>query len=207
MSTTTYRSWTEDFKVDWPEGKSGDWAITKFTVGNGRDQTVQMGSLFGSGRFVPPGDYTRLTCRGSVIMSDTPDEIRDLIGFRMAVTEGATVLIAGLGLGCAVKGALAAGASKVTVIEIEQDVINLVAPNFADDPRVEIIHADIFQRKPEKGRMWDVAWYDIWPNLCTDNLDQMATLHRRFGRKAKWQGSWGKELLQCRRRQERRYGW
>lgn len=204
---TTYRSWADDFKVDWPDGQFGDWKVERYTVGSGTDQIAQMGSLFSGGRSVPPGTYTRLMRRGSVIMSDTPDEIRDLVGLRRAMTEGASVLIAGLGLGCAVQGVLAKGASKVTVIEIERDVIDLVGPNFADDPRVEIIHADIFKWQPPKGATWDLGWYDIWPNLCTDNLDEMATLHRRFGRRTSWQGSWGKEYLQRQRRVKKRQAW
>jgi hypothetical protein len=41
----------------------------------------------------------------------------------------------------------------------------------------------------------------------TDNLEDMHKLHRRFGRRADWQGSWGRSFLEHVRRQEQRMGW
>ena len=94
---------------------------------------------------------------------------------------------------------------KVTVIEISPDVIALVGPTLMKryGARLEIIEADAFTYKPPKGIKYSVVWNDIWPDLCTDNLKTMGTLHRRYGRRCDWQGSWGKELLRYHRRQER----
>ncbi len=47
-----------------------------------------------------------------------------------------------------------------------------------------------------------MAWFDIWDDLCTDNLEQMKILHRKFARKAAWKGSWGKEFLQYQKLRE-----
>jgi predicted membrane-bound spermidine synthase len=46
----------------------------------------------------------------------------------------------------------------VTVIEKEQDVINLVAASFANDPRVEIIHADAMMYCPPAGVTYNACW-------------------------------------------------
>jgi hypothetical protein len=60
--------------------------------------------------------------------------------------------------------------------------------------RVEIIQADAFSWKPPKNIRYGMVWHDIWPNICGDNYPEMKTLHRRYGRKADWQGSWCKGL-------------
>ncbi len=86
---------------------------------------------------------------------------------------------------------------KVTVIELISDVISLVGPTLLKryGDRLEIIEADAFTYKPIKGQRYSVVWNDIWSDLCTDNLKGMGTLHRRYGKRCDWQGSWGKELL------------
>jgi spermidine synthase len=115
------------------------------------------------------------------------------------------VLINGLGLGVCLKAVLEKKeVIKVTVIEKSEDVIKLVAPSFQDD-RVEIINADAFEYKPPKGVVYDVVWHDIWQDICTDNLEQMKKLHRKYGRKCKWQGSWSRKLCEYYERKERRY--
>jgi hypothetical protein len=45
-----------------------------------------------------------------------------------------------------------------------------------------------------------VAWHDVWANICEDNLPLMARLHRRYGRRVNWQGSWSKEVVLAARR-------
>jgi len=144
-------------------------------------------------------------------MSDTPDEIKDhLEPIRQARREGGHVLINGLGIGM-VASAIAAleNVTKVTVIEMSPEVIALVGPSLIErfGSKIEIIEADSYTFKPPKGVRYTVVWHDIWLHLCTDNLDEMAKLHRKFGRRTDWQGSWGKELLKYRRQQDRRQGW
>ena len=200
---------SERFKVDVPEGKSGKWAIEKFTVEDG----IHLWRLQMSGRMGPKvGEtYTRLRHDKAYdpMMSDTPDEIRDLIGAYLAFKESwvSHVLINGLGLGVALKMALAQTHIKhIDVVEIEPDVIKLVAPSY-NDPRVQIHEADAYTITWPKGYGWSVAWHDIWPDICTDNLEGMGKLYRRYGRRTQWQGSWQREQLQRLRRHERNAGW
>jgi hypothetical protein len=94
---------------------------------------------------------------------------------------------------------------KVTVIENSPDVIALVGPTLTEryGARLEIIEADAFTYQPPKGMKYSVVWHDIWPDLCEDNLKTMGTLHRRYGKRCDWQGSWGKELLLYHRRRDK----
>lgn len=136
-------------------------------------------------------------------MSNTPDEIRDFSHFTH-IAKG-SVLINGLGLGCVVKVLLdKPEITKITVIEKSEDVIKLVAPYFNDE-RLTIIHADAFEYKPNKGELFNFVWHDIWDHICADNLPEMATLHRKYGKKSEWQDSWAKQLCQKAKRIQRRF--
>lgn len=132
-----------------------------------------------------------------MIMSDTPDELRD---FQMAVLRAkGHILINGLGLGCVVTACLRKPeVETATVIEIDSDVIALVGSHFTDD-RLTIINADAFQYQPPKGQRYQMVWHDIWDSICSDNLPQMHRLHRKYGRRADWQGSWSRELCEWQR--------
>lgn len=183
-------------KVTVPEGTSGPWAVQRFTVSAEDAKFGYLRAALKGRGAVPPGTYTRLTFRGGVVMSDTPDEMLDhLQPVRRAYGR---CLITGLGLGM-VLGAMLKRASveHVTVVEIDRDVISLVAPHYSADPRVEIVHADAFSWRPPRGTRFNVAWHDIWPDICADNLPQMTRLKRRFGSKCDWQGCWSER--QCRR--------
>lgn len=79
----------------------------------------------------------------------------------------------------------------VTVIEKEQDVINLVAPAFIDDKRVDIICADAMTYQPPAGVTYDVCWHDIWTYFSAENLQEMENLERKYLFLCKWQASGG----------------
>ena len=190
-------------KVDIPEGRKGKWYVEKFEVKN--DVTRAIFSMHNVGREVPVGTYTRLMRDGSwdnPMMSDTPSEIYDFseIIYKTQILGG-RVLINGLGLGCVLKGVLSfPNVERVDVVELEQDIIDLVAPSY-DDSRVHIYHNDAYAINWDKLDKWTVAWHDIWNNICSDNLEGMGKLHRKYGRKVAWQGSWCKsECLYQRRR-------
>lgn len=190
-----------EYQVDIPEGKSGDWEVRKFTVGE-KDHLSQAIGAMKSGRYVPDGTYTGLYRKGVIIMSDTPDEYRDH-GHFIYQAQG-NVLVVGLGIGMVTKCLLAKpDVISVTVIEKSEDVIKLVAPTYQASPKFHLVHADVFEYKPEKGTVFDWGWFDIWDNLCTDNLKEMTTLKRKF-RSCKNKGCWGEELLRYRKRQEDR---
>ena len=171
------------YKVDIPEGQSGDWRVEKFTVSEEDAKLERMRAVFSfssRGRGVPAGEYTRLSC-GGVLRS----------------AKG-NVLINGLGLGVVLKGVLLNGlVEKVMVNEISEDVIKLVAP-YIKDERVIINHVDAFTWKPE-GLRFNCIWHDIWNEICADNLDSMKRLHRRYGhylQKPSYQGSWCRYLIE-----------
>lgn len=177
--------------VDVPEGTSGDWIVDKFTVEMG------VGALryAFAGRAVPPGQYTRLrNPKVSAWMTDTPAEYRDVAYFIHFATGD--VLISGLGLGMVVKALLLKpDVTSITVLELEADVIALVAPSYPD-PRVRIIHADCRTWKPD--RKFDWAWHDIWGDVSEDDLPEMATICRRYARHMTArdrQMVWGRDLV------------
>lgn len=197
-----------------PEGVSGNWEVKRFTVSEKDAEFSKLRAAFSfssKGRSVPAGQYTGLYVNGHVMMSDTPDELSDHLG-PYSVASG-TCLVSGLGLGCVVEGMLRKRNSqgelavdKVIVLEKSTDVLNLVEAHLVGryGNRLEIRNVDALEYKPPKGERYDVCWHDIWLSLCEDNLKEMTKLHRRYGRKCDWQGSWGKELLQARRNRNRR---
>lgn len=176
-------------KVTLPEGQKGQWRIERFTT----DRT-DFHSLV-RGRGVPVGEtFTRAMRGGTLVMSDTPAEMRD---HWCAVRNAkGSCLLNGLGIGIVLKNILLkTEVTEVTVVEISQDLIDLVAPHY-NDPRVTFVCADALEYKPPKGKKYDMVWHDIWDYICADNLDEMSKLHRKYGRRAGWQGSWCKSECQ-----------
>lgn len=154
--------------------RSGPWSIEPFTVTPDGAQIDYLRSLGdGGGRWTPPGDYLKLANDDEeigVMMSNTPDEINDH-NAAFTVAEG-RVLVSGLGLSCVVSGLLAvADVQHIDVIELDEDVIRLVGPAFANDPRVTIHHGDVLTYEWPEGSYWDFAWHDIWSKISSDNLE------------------------------------
>lgn len=150
---------------------------------------------------VRDGEYVQLSVKGQLMMSDTGMERISNKAF-INNSKG-HVLVAGLGIGLIIHNILSKeDVASITIIEKYQDVIDLIAPKF-NDPRLKYICADIFEWKPEKGSKYDTIYFDIWPEICTDNLNQITTLHNKFKSfKAKdgWMNSWMKEYLQNQKR-------
>ena len=185
----------DTIEVDVPDGVSGPWCVETFKVTKQDAELAAIRAAFSSMRgrgVILPGKYKRLLYKGYVVMSNTPDEIRDQRHFVNRACGD--VLINGLGLGITLKLILAKPELKnVTVIEKSQDVINLVAPTYLEDPRVVILNADAFEYKPIKGVHYDCCWHDIWNDIVPSNLPEMRRLHRKYGRRCDWQGSWCRE--------------
>jgi hypothetical protein len=178
-------------KVDLPEMIRGMWEVKHFTV-----DRIDIHS-FVRGRGVPVGEtFTKLTRHGSIVMSDTPAEMRD---HREAVYRATgSCLLNGLGIGMVLKNILLKNeVTAVTVVEISQELIDLISPHY-NDSRITFICADAMTYKPPKGKRYNMVWHDIWDNICGDNLPQMETLHRKYGWRTDWQGSWCK--YECARR-------
>jgi len=177
----------DKYKVDWPEGARGLWRVERFTVPKHSIEGMRLGF---AGRGISPGTYTRLMHKHrGLVMSDTPAEIRDCMS--LFINARGNGLINGLGLGMCLRGVLLKPeVEQVTVIEIDQDLIDLIGGYFADKSRVAIINADAFHYKPPRGQRFDFVWHDIWDDICGDNYDEMKRLHRKYGRLTKWQESW-----------------
>jgi len=198
---------SEQYKVaDFlPEGSEGPWLVQRFAVSEADEQFGRLRAAISScrGRYVPAGIYTRLLHGETMIMSDTPDEVRDHI--ELIVKAKGRVLLHGLGLGMVARAALLKPeVEHVTIIEKAPEVVKLVGePLIArfGAERTAVITDDAFTWKPPKGVRWDVVWHDIWPTLCSDNLPEMAQLHRRFGHRAGWQGSWGRSWCEMYRKE------
>ena len=199
----------DKYKVSVPVGQSGDAAIEKFTVPEG--PTLESILIQKSGRRPPsPGEYTALTIRGQIWMSDTVAEIIDHLTAIQTIrrTEAKSVLINGLGIGLVVQAAIQSPSVRVIdVVENHGGVINLVGNYYHDmaekhGKTLNIRNGDALSIKWQAHECWNVVWHDIWQNVTADNLEQMKTLHRRYGRRCGWQGSWCR--AEC-ERQERHY--
>jgi hypothetical protein len=187
--------------VEIPDGTSGPWSISTYKVSKEAETFGALRAAFSSerGRYVPAGTYKSLKRNGEMIMSNTPDEIRDCS--RFFYKASGRVLINGLGLGIVLDVILnklndddSPAVKEVIVIELSKDVISLVTPTFRKDPRVTIINADAYEYKPV-GR-FNAVWHDIFDNITADNLPGMHKLHRKYGKKTDWQGSWSRELCE-----------
>jgi len=206
-----------------PEGAScGHVRVGHLTPTQKDAETSGLRAMFYGGRgSVRAGEtICQLYRNDRLWMSDSPDERRDHWKARQMVRfYGGHVLIGGLGLGMfSLLCALHDSVDRVTTIEIDPNVIELVTPHLratlegqgVDPDKLVVIEADLFDWQPPKGARYDVVWFDIWATLCLDHLSQYATLNRRFGRRTVgWRGCWGEELLKARRQQEKRTrrGW
>lgn len=200
MCTNTHRTLNDMGYVDLiqkvtvPEGVSGDWKVERFHITKAE---ANFSCIRDGYRSVREGDYTRLMCGDKVVMSDTPAEMSD--HWKPVHMATGKVLIHGLGLGMFLSAIMRKPeVTEIMVVEKSPDVIKLIWPHYEaqdTDHRVTVMEGDAFTWTPPKGKVWDVVWHDIWNDLCTDNMKEMTTLCRRYGRRAKWQGCWSKDHL------------
>jgi hypothetical protein len=195
-----------EIEVNIPDGESGKWRVEEFEISKLDADFANIRASMRDNRYVSPGKYKKLTFNNQIVMSNTPAEILDHMEFMRRATG--SILINGLGLGVALSEILKkSDVTSVTIVEISEDVIKLVGPTFLEDNRVIIIHADALEWKPPKGKVYDYVWHDIWNHICTDNLEDMKKLHRRYGRRSRWQGSWCRETCEYYKKRESRNPW
>jgi hypothetical protein len=190
-------------------GKLGEAEIKHYTVT--RDLSM-ISALRGRGEYCPEGSYAQLFVRNYLVMSDTLMERNT--NWQIVREATGHTFIAGLGLGMILVPILRKPeVTKVTVIEKSQDVIDLVLPQLraylgADADKLEVICADILVWLPPKGWKVDVVYFDIWADICVDNIEEIIALHRRFARrKTHWMNSWCYERLKSHKRQEKSRRW
>jgi len=192
---TEYLKKYEQYQVDVPEGKSGIWRIERFEVSEKDTEWANLRMAFqGGSRCIFAGTYTRLMMSNSFdnpIMSDTVQEIKD--HWEIIKKAKGHVLINGLGLGMVAQACLnKPEVEKVTVIELSEDVIKLVAPHYKKrfGNRFEVVNISAFDYNPPKGIRYGAVWSDIWPNICADNWESYKTLKRKYCRRTDWYGAW-----------------
>lgn len=160
------------------------------------------------GQYLKEGPICQLYIGGIMMMSDGANEHSTNYG--VLRNSHGDVLIAGLGIGMILTKILEKPeVSSVLIVEKYQDVIDLISPHF-QNPKLKIICADIREWKPAKGVRFDTIYFDIWADQSTDDLEDMATLHRRFRAHKKpgcWMESWNRSYLQSRKRRESRMDW
>jgi hypothetical protein len=221
MTTTTTKAPTamnrmERLAYRGPEFDQDGVLVQRFTVGG---ENESFGAFLANlqyaahGRPCNPGEYAKLIVDDTLWMSDTTAErhdhllavaAADLYGTNLVNTTG---LVNGLGMGCVV-GAFLDVLSHVDVVEQDQRIIDTIGAWFVQEygDRITIHQGDAYTIKWPKGQKWNVVWHDIWPSISADNLPEMTTLHRRYGGRSQWQGSWCQR--ECRRHRDRpMWGW
>jgi hypothetical protein len=176
-----------------PCAEQGIAKVDRITITEDDAKFANLRSAFSGRRsHVQPGEYTRLLVNSKIIMSDTYDEqqsnleIKHQVEYHIKHFGKCRVLISGLGLGMIMPPLLEMGAD-ITILELHEDVIDLIAPHYYSleqhPGQLEIIHADAFTWKIPRGLTWDLIYHDIWFDICTDNLDELTKLKRRFARR------------------------
>lgn len=183
----------------------GEAAVDHFTISRGEAGLYNLGSFRTPWLHVSPGDYARLKIGGVTVMSDTTMERRSNLGF--ATRAHGDVLVGGLGLGMVLVPVLRKEeVSTVTVVERSADVIAAVEDQVRQfvgwraARKLTVVCSDVDDYQPS-GK-FDVIYFDIWHDICGDNLPHVARLHQRFksrlrrgGPRVPWMGSWMAEHL------------
>ena len=176
----------------------GDWSLSAFEVSEAEAKFHNLRCDINRryAQRISPGRYMQLAHRRrGIVMSNTPMEVRtNLEAYRQARGK---VLINGLGMGMLLDGILRKPeVESVRVIELDPDVIALVGPRFADNPKCEIIQADAFEYRPARGEVFDYVWHDIWDDISAENIEQMKKLVRQYRKpRALAQGVWSRDLV------------
>lgn len=175
-------------QVTVPEGVIGRHTISRFVIPENSIESIRLSM---QGRGVKPGTYTKLERDRILVMTDTPAEMRDH-SFAVSDAEG-RVLIGGLGIGMVLQAiAKKPEVNHIVVFEREQEVVDLVWPHykamFGDKISIEV--CDVMTRKPKKDERYDFAWWDIWDNICGDNVMDFQKIRRAWCRRVKSQGFW-----------------
>lgn len=189
----------KNYRVNYaPRTGNNGWEISNFSISRLDDHRIDLIVDGGMDRDPGWGDgFTKITKNGDVWMSDTRAEIMEHSPLfnklwwcePLAEKQNLTLLVNGLGLGMAVHGALFHKVAHIDVVEIDQDVIDLVAP-LLDPEKVTVHQGDALTMTWPRGKTWDFAWHDIWPTITPGNLPQMQALHKKYQKKVAWQDSW-----------------
>lgn len=163
---------------NYKNSKVGNVELRSFELSEDDARMARVRSwLNGDGRCgIVAGTYWKLLRNGELWMSNTPDELNDANEL-LYKAEG-NVLIAGLGMGIIPWLLMQRGkVKKITIVEIDKDVIELISPYLKGLP-VEIIEGSIFDFKPKQHYDW--GWFDIWQDISAENRSEYVRLRRKF---------------------------
>jgi hypothetical protein len=149
-------------QVNIPEGTVGDWSVKVATGDSSTIFTEANGFPTISNWSEPYDTYTFLVYAPvGAVMQDTTAEYAQ----HEPLWQGATgdVLIGGLGIGFVNQKLMDnPNVTSVTIIEKNQEVIDLVWQHCPKDARFSLVHADIETWVPPEGSYWHYAWFDTW---------------------------------------------
>lgn len=197
--------------------RSGDWCLERFEIdkqgmlidfirahgdmGNGR-WSLSLGEFLSLHEEVPQAGLEGGPGR-QMWMSNTAQEIIDHEDvFEQA--EG-RVLIHGLGLSCVVSGLLAKPEIEhIDVVDINPDVIAMVAPAYEREERVTIHQGNCLTFDWPEGTRWNYVWHDIWAKISASNLVaetaengiSYGLLFERFADRCDEQSAWAFDLAE-----------
>lgn len=148
----------------------GDFELSHFEIGKDDMYAILHG--------IPCGKFIRLTHRGSIVMSDTEMEKRTNSAF--VRNAHGKVLIGGLGIGLILLAVQdKANIEKITVVEKNREVIDLVANQLPLNGKVEIVNANVFDYVPSE--KYNTIYMDIWNYINYDVYqEQMKPLISRY---------------------------
>jgi hypothetical protein len=152
-------------KVNIPEGVSGNFRIEKIKTDNyvGSDE--------------PLDTYTVLFNSSHNIMQDTTREYREHEQF-LKEAHG-NVIVGGLGLGMINQSLMEnPNVLGITIIEKYQEVIDLVWQHCPKNEKIRLVHADIYEWKPDS--VFDIGWFDSW---CGENehTEYQKLMNEKYG--------------------------
>lgn len=189
MMPDLYDRKLDDFDpiVNLPLGKYKSMEIKYQVIEAG--YKMEMFGMSGTGGVVSSDKditITKLLLNGKLWMSNSPSEIEDMK--RLSCDATGNVLVAGLGMGMLINLLdKNENVTSITVVELNQDVIDFVSPHLNNKKVQTYVNADIKEYLKNERPEFDFYIYDIWENLCGDNLKPMIELihrtHKSVGRK------------------------
>lgn len=145
--------------------------------------------------------YQKLVQNGIIKMVNTPEIVVDFEDF-LGKAEG-DVLINGLGMGmCNVHLLKKEKLKSLTVVELDKDLVDFIAPFFTSDKRCTIINADAYAYEPPGNMFYDFVWHDVWTHQSVRNLKDIEILKKKYSNKARWQGAWREDKCKAQAKRE-----
>lgn len=153
------------------EGEAGEFKLTKYTI--------EKGNFYAWRDCIPEGEYIRLTNRSGCMMSNTPMEKRTNRDFIR--NANGDVFIAGLGIGLIVLPIQDnENIKSITILEKNQEIIDLVGSQLPLNDKVKIICGDVFNYEFPKGTKFDTIYFDIWDYVNSDVYEEMKELKKKY---------------------------